>query len=63
MNPSILCPKPCEMEGKFIYCYHNWSKYHYKNCELYQQQLENERMIQLNDVGLVKVLNAKGEVE
>jgi len=63
MNPSIKCPKPCEMEGKLIYCHHNWGKYTFVNCELYQQQLENERMIQLNDIGLVRVINAKGEVE
>jgi len=63
MNPNIKCAKPCEQAGKYIYCHWNSGKYTFVNCELYQQQLELERNIQLNDIGLVRVINAKGEIE
>ena len=56
-----ICPKPCEIANQLIYCNHDSGKYCYTNCELYQQQVELERNIQLNDIGLVKVVNENTE--
>ena len=63
MNPNIKCTKPCGQQGRYIWCHHDSGRYPYLKCEIYQQQMELDAHIQLNDIGLVRVINAKGEIE